>query len=158
MLFYCKYCLNLSVTNPLTSTAMIRAIKEIEKESVPTLRFPNEEVLTSKEAKVNRMLCLKRASVLGNIDHTKMKIIFKDSDGVKKVNTTVFLSTLLKPKARFTTTPKIVFLPATHCKTPSSKSHVIIWVAPFDCTIPKHILTFLLKTVQFHRSTGTTMA
>ena len=82
----------MSVHNPLTTT-MMRAIKEIEKESVSSLRFPNEEVLTSKEAKVNRMICLKRASVLGNIDHTKMKIIFKDSVGVKKVNTTVWAQT-----------------------------------------------------------------
>ena len=93
MPFECKYLLTLGITNPLITTTMMRAIKEIEKESVSTLRFPNEEVLTSKEAKVNRTICLKRASVLGNIDHTKMKIIFKDNVGVKKVNTTVWAHT-----------------------------------------------------------------
>ena len=72
---------------------MMSSIQKIKKEAVSTLRFPNEEVLTSKEAKVNRKICLKRASVLGNIDQTKMKIIFKDSVGIKKVNTTVWAQT-----------------------------------------------------------------
>jgi len=70
-----------------------KPIIEIQKESVPCLQFPNEEVLTSAEAKTNRNSCLKRATILGNIEHTKMKIIFKDSVGLKKVNTTIWAHT-----------------------------------------------------------------
>jgi len=40
-----------------------------------------------------RNICLKRASILGNIDHTKMKIIFKDIEGIKKVTATVWAHT-----------------------------------------------------------------
>ena len=69
---------------------MTTVIKEIEKEMISKLKFPNKEVLTSKIARINRISCLKRASILGNIDRTKMKIIFRDNDGVKKVNTTIW--------------------------------------------------------------------
>jgi len=72
---------------------MTKDIKEIDKDLIPNLSFPKEEVLTSKEAKKNRRSCLKRAAVLGNIYHTKMKIIFKDSVGLKKVNTTIWAQT-----------------------------------------------------------------
>jgi len=72
---------------------MNKAITEIEKENISNLRFPKEEVLTSKEARKKRNMDLRRASVLGNIDQTKMKIIFKDYFGFKKVNTTVWAHT-----------------------------------------------------------------
>lgn len=72
---------------------MKKVINEIDKERVSTLNFPTDEVLTSNEAKKERILNLRKASVLGNIYHTKMKIIFKDSMGFKRVNTTVWAST-----------------------------------------------------------------
>lgn len=65
-------------------------ILQIEKEIVPTLDFPNSEVLESQEEKKKRDYTLNRASVLGNIDQTKMKIIFKDSEGLKKIFTTIW--------------------------------------------------------------------
>ena len=68
-------------------------IKEIEKEMVSNLKFPNKEVLNSKIARINRNISLKRASILGNIDRTKMKIIFKDNNGIKKVTATVWAHT-----------------------------------------------------------------
>ena len=58
---------------------MKRAVTEIDKERLSTLIFPTDEVLTSKEAKKERTLNLRKASVLGNIYQTKMKIIFKDN-------------------------------------------------------------------------------
>ena len=72
---------------------MKTSIIEIKKELVSSLKFPNKEVLTSKKAKINRSICLNRASILGNIYRTKMKIIFKDKEGIKKVNTTVWAFT-----------------------------------------------------------------
>ena len=63
---------------------------QIKKETVPQLFFPTNEVLDRKEDQVNRNILLKRAQVLGNIEHTKMKIIFKDSMGFKKIHTTIW--------------------------------------------------------------------
>jgi len=63
---------------------------QIEKEKVQCLSFPNNEVLQTVEAKKIRNSVLNRASILGNIDHTKMHIIFKDNVGLKKVHTTVW--------------------------------------------------------------------
>ncbi len=66
------------------------AALQIEKEIVSHLRFPNHEVLDTIEAKKSRGKILNRASVLGNIDRTKMHIVFKDSEGLKRVHTTVW--------------------------------------------------------------------
>ncbi|WP_010522973.1 hypothetical protein [Aquimarina agarivorans] len=63
---------------------------KIDKEAVSQLHFPTEEVLIKKEDQVNRNISLKRAQVLGNIDHTKMKIIFQDNTGLKKIHTTIW--------------------------------------------------------------------
>ncbi len=63
---------------------------QIEKETVAQLHFPADEVLAKKEDQVNRNILLKRAQVLGNIDHTKMKIIFQDDMGLKKIHTTIW--------------------------------------------------------------------
>jgi len=62
----------------------------IEKENVHCLNFPSKEVLETVEAKKSRDLVLNRASVLGNIDRTKMHIVFKDNVGLKRIHTTVW--------------------------------------------------------------------
>lgn len=63
---------------------------QIDKENISLLSFPRNEVLETIEAKKTRGKILNRASVLGNIYRTKMQIIFKDSEGIKKVYTTVW--------------------------------------------------------------------
>jgi hypothetical protein len=62
----------------------------IEKESVAGLKFPEEDVLTSKDEKKIRNANLDRAMKLGNLEHGKIKIIFEDSIGLKQVETTVW--------------------------------------------------------------------
>lgn len=62
----------------------------IEKENISGLKFPDTEVLASKEEIKNRFANLERALKLGNLEHNKIKIIFEDSEGVKQVNTTVW--------------------------------------------------------------------
>ncbi len=47
---------------------------QIEKEKVPCLNFPDHEVLETIEAKNIRSQVFNRASILGNIDRTKMHI------------------------------------------------------------------------------------
>ncbi len=62
----------------------------IEKENISGLKFPDTDVLTSKEEIKNRISNLERALKLGNLEHNKIKIIFEDSEGIKQVNTTVW--------------------------------------------------------------------
>lgn len=60
----------------------------IEKESISTLSFSDSEK-TKDAIKILRHK-LNRATVLGNIDHNKIKILFKDEEGIKQVETTVW--------------------------------------------------------------------
>ncbi|WP_255452600.1 hypothetical protein [Aquimarina sp. RZ0] len=65
-------------------------IQVIEKEQIKFLHFPHQEVLMNKKEKHTRCLDLKRAMSLGNLEHAKVKIIFADDKGPKKVETTVW--------------------------------------------------------------------
>ncbi|WP_452599135.1 hypothetical protein [Pontimicrobium sp. MEBiC01747] len=65
-------------------------IETIEKEQIKYLKFPKEEVLTSKTEQNERCITLKRAMALGNLERGKVGILFMDNDGFKKVETTVW--------------------------------------------------------------------
>ena len=67
-------------TNPLS----------VEKENINGLKFPDGEVLLSKEEIKMRTANLERALTLGNLEHNKIKIVFEDSEGIKQVETTVW--------------------------------------------------------------------
>lgn len=62
----------------------------IEKESIRGLKFPDNDVLVSKDEIKIRYANLERALKLGNLEHNKIKIVFEDSDGIKQVETTVW--------------------------------------------------------------------
>jgi hypothetical protein len=62
----------------------------IEKENITGLKFPEADVLNSKEDVKARFMDLERALKLGNLEHNKIKIIFEDSEGMKQVDTTVW--------------------------------------------------------------------
>lgn len=62
----------------------------IEKENISGLKFPDTDVLSSKEEIQMRFSNLERALKLGNLEHNKIKIIFEDAEGIKQVNTTVW--------------------------------------------------------------------
>lgn len=62
----------------------------IEKENISGLKFPDIDVLKSKEEIQMRFSNLERALKLGNLEHNKIKIIFEDSESIKQVNTTVW--------------------------------------------------------------------
>jgi hypothetical protein len=62
----------------------------IEKENIPQLVFPNEEVLQDSEAINERFSDLNRALSLGNLEHSKIKIYFEDDQSRKVVETTVW--------------------------------------------------------------------
>lgn len=62
----------------------------IEKENIAGLKFPEEDVLISKDDIKIRSANLERAMKLGNLEHNKIKIIFEDTSGLKEVITTVW--------------------------------------------------------------------
>lgn len=66
------------------------AFEKIEKEMISGLKFPENEVLTDKEAIQDRLTELNRALSLGNLDHTKIRIYFEDDKSCKVVETTVW--------------------------------------------------------------------
>lgn len=70
---------------------IMKNITIIEKEKLPTIRFSKEEVIPEKAAQINRSINLFRAMLLGNIEHCKVNIIFKDQDDIlHKVETTIW--------------------------------------------------------------------
>ena len=62
----------------------------IEKEIIPNLNFPNQPLDKTKDEMKKLVLKLKRSMILGNIDRTKMRIIFEDDEGTKEVRTTIW--------------------------------------------------------------------
>lgn len=65
----------------------------IEKEIINTLKFPANEVLARKESIEERIFALHRATSLGNLDKHKVTIVFEDSEGLKRVRTTIWAIT-----------------------------------------------------------------
>lgn len=73
----------------METTTSLEPVK-IAKEQISNLRFPAEDVLSSKEQIRQRYLDLEKALTLGNLEHEKIKIVFEDSQGIKMVETTVW--------------------------------------------------------------------
>ncbi len=69
---------------------MIPQFETIEKESISALKFPQSDVLDDREAQNLRASELNRALLLGNLEHSKIRIYFEDSDSKKVVETTVW--------------------------------------------------------------------
>lgn len=65
-------------------------IQLIEKEQIKFLTFPKEDVLNKKKDQIDRVLELQRALSLGNLERQKVKIVFVDNKGLKKVVTTIW--------------------------------------------------------------------
>ncbi len=74
----------------MIDTKKVNLPLSIEKESIRGLKFPENDVLTSKEEIKIRLSHLERALKLGNLEHNKIKIVFEDSIGIKQVETTVW--------------------------------------------------------------------
>lgn len=71
----------------------MRNIQEVQKETLKTSIFPREEVLKSKESASERRSMLERATILSNLYHNKVKIVFEDRDSSKMVDTTIWATT-----------------------------------------------------------------
>jgi hypothetical protein len=69
---------------------MSTAYNEIAKEDVGSLRFPNEDVLTSENDRKLRRSALERAMALGNLERIKFKVYFEDLQTKFFVDTTIW--------------------------------------------------------------------
>ncbi|WP_299443236.1 hypothetical protein [uncultured Aquimarina sp.] len=65
-------------------------VQIIEKEQIKFLTFPKEDVLNKRKDQIDRTLELQRALSLGNLERHKVKIVFVDNKGLKKVETTIW--------------------------------------------------------------------
>ena len=54
----------------------------IEKEAIADLKFPADEILKDAEAIKARTIELERALKLGNLEKSKINIVFEDQHGV----------------------------------------------------------------------------
>lgn len=62
----------------------------INKEQVEGLIFPSTDVLVTTEMRSERRRKLEKGMLLGNNHKHKVKIIFSDREGIKKVETTIW--------------------------------------------------------------------
>jgi hypothetical protein len=62
----------------------------VEKETIVSLTFPEQEVLLGQEQINSRQYEAERAMKLGNYFKDKVKIIFEDMEGMKMVETTIW--------------------------------------------------------------------
>lgn len=65
-------------------------VQAVEKEQIKFLTFPKNDVLEKRKDQIDRILDLQRALFLGNLEHQKVKIVFVDNQGLKKVETTIW--------------------------------------------------------------------
>lgn len=62
----------------------------IDKEDIALLKFPLTDVLDDVDEIKTRISEINRALSLGNLEHSKIKIFFEDSESKKIVDTTVW--------------------------------------------------------------------
>lgn len=62
----------------------------LEKEQVETLEFPEQEILQNEDEKISRVVALKRALWLGNLERIKVKIYFADRIRKYLIETTIW--------------------------------------------------------------------
>lgn len=73
------------------TTAQLELTDTVEKEYLPYLQFPVEDVLDSPEERLQRHHDANRATMLGNNYQGKLDIYFKTADGTAhRVYTTVW--------------------------------------------------------------------
>lgn len=72
---------------------LTRSPRLIEKEKIPGLVFPDGDVLSVNSDKMQRIRDLHNAHELGDLAQYKVKILFEDESGPKKVETTVWKTT-----------------------------------------------------------------
>jgi hypothetical protein len=62
----------------------------IDKEDIALLKIPTTDVLNDVDEIKTRISDINRALLLGNLEHSKIKIFFEDDESKKIVDTTVW--------------------------------------------------------------------
>lgn len=62
----------------------------IERDTIPSLQFPRDEVLDSDSEMEQRVMDAYKGMLMGNIYKGKVKIIFGDQEGIKQVETIIW--------------------------------------------------------------------
>lgn len=62
----------------------------VDKSAIPAYKFPKEDVFKSVDQKKDILIKLRIATILGNLEKIKCKIIFKDNQNIKAVETTIW--------------------------------------------------------------------
>ena len=65
----------------------------LNKEIIPYLHFPKQDVLRSADERKDRLQKLDKATTVGNLNHTKVAILFEDIHGLKRIETTIWATT-----------------------------------------------------------------
>ncbi len=66
--------------------------KLVGKEEIENMKFPQQGIIRKKEELEALTRKLNEAMTLGNVHHSKIKIIFHDSEGLKVVETTIWVA------------------------------------------------------------------
>ena len=74
----------------MTNATYLTQPLSVDKENISGLKFPESDVLKTRDDMKMRVTNLERALKLGNLEHNKIKIVFEDSECIKEVNTTVW--------------------------------------------------------------------
>ena len=62
----------------------------VDKSAIAAFKFPKEDVFKSTDQKKDILIKLRIATILGNLEKIKCKIIFKDNQEIKAVETTIW--------------------------------------------------------------------
>ncbi len=65
----------------------------VEKENISSLTFPSEPLPLERQQQINLSFMLETAVKLGNSYKEKISIVFRDNEGLKMVETTVWQAT-----------------------------------------------------------------
>lgn len=63
----------------------------IDRSDILKLSFPTDDVLEGREDIMKRSRQIHRATSLGNLEHKKVHIIFRDEKEVKRIFTTIWI-------------------------------------------------------------------
>lgn len=66
------------------------SIKKIDKSEVAKLNWPKEDLNENEDKKSDLLIKLNVALILGNMEKIKCSIYFKDSEGFKMTETTIW--------------------------------------------------------------------
>lgn len=63
----------------------------IDRTDIASIEFPEDDVLDDLEQVKRRSRKIHRATSLGNLEHKKVNILFRDVDSLKRVHTTIWV-------------------------------------------------------------------